>query len=429
MKILFFTRMPYLGSEASKAIGGGWVNELLTAFKNYAPQHKLGYSYVTSQMETCREEDDISLYPLYDKALNRLQRLYHNWLGYSLKKELPYLDQMQETIRKFNPDIIYIFGIETDLPEIIPLTQVPCTVHIQGILAPCLNAFFPPSINLHSIFRYNCNVGEYIFNNQFRLAYKGFIAHTKKEQILCKKLTYIMGRTEWDKLVFRILAPQAKYYQAGELLRSTFYQSEKWTYEEKNKIILTSTISPVMYKGLDLIFKTAKLLKQNLENKFEWRIIGISPKSYYVNFIEKIMKTKSRDINIYYKGSQKADEVIKHLLSSNFYIHPSYIDNSPNSLCEAQILGVPCIACYCGGISSLISHQINGLVVPANDPYELAALISFYSKDIFFLQSISQKAIQTAEVRHNPKRVIEEITDSLQAIIKDAKSNETIIRQ
>lgn len=29
--------MPYLGSEASKAIGGGWVNELLTAFKNYAP--------------------------------------------------------------------------------------------------------------------------------------------------------------------------------------------------------------------------------------------------------------------------------------------------------------------------------------------------------------------------------------------------------
>ena len=34
--------MPYLGSEASKAIGGGWVNELLTAFKNYAPPHKLG---------------------------------------------------------------------------------------------------------------------------------------------------------------------------------------------------------------------------------------------------------------------------------------------------------------------------------------------------------------------------------------------------
>jgi glycosyltransferase involved in cell wall biosynthesis len=117
--------------------------------------------------------------------------------------------------------------------------------------------------------------------------------------------------------------------------------------------------------------------------------------------------------------------------SSNIYYHRTsiYIHNSPNSLCEAQILGVPCIACYCGGISSLISHQINGLVVPANDPYELAALISFYSKDIFFLQSISQKAIQTAEVRHNPKRVIEEITDSLQAIIKDAKSNETIIRQ
>ena len=42
-------------------------------------------------------------------------------------------------------------------------------------------------------------------------------------------------------------------------------------------------------------------------------------------------------------------------LNFNVFVCPSSIENSPNSLGEAQILGTPCIASYVGGIPDVMS--------------------------------------------------------------------------
>lgn len=41
---------------------------------------------------------------------------------------------------------------------------------------------------------------------------------------------------------------------------------------------------------------------------------------------------------------------------------PSHIENSPNNLCEAMILGMPCIATDAGGTSTLLSNMKDGLL-------------------------------------------------------------------
>ena len=43
-----------------------------------------------------------------------------------------------------------------------------------------------------------------------------------------------------------------------------------------------------------------------------------------------------------------SEQVAQELSSSRVYIHPAIIDNSPNSLCEAQIVGCPVIAANVG---------------------------------------------------------------------------------
>lgn len=41
-------------------------------------------------------------------------------------------------------------------------------------------------------------------------------------------------------------------------------------------------------------------------------------------------------------------------LNANVFICPSSLENSPNSLGEAQILGTPCLASYVGGIPDMM---------------------------------------------------------------------------
>lgn len=67
--------------------------------------------------------------------------------------------------------------------------------------------------------------------------------------------------------------------------------------------------------------------------------------------------------------------------NTGIFIHPSHIDNSPNGLCEAMLLGMPIIAIYAGGIPSLLVNRREGLLVQDGDPYAMAGAIIELLKD------------------------------------------------
>ena len=92
------------------------------------------------------------------------------------------------------------------------------------------------------------------------------------------------------------------------------------------------------------------------------------------------------------------------LLHSTAYIHTSYIDNSPNALCEAQVLGCTCISTNVGGISSLIEHGRTGFLVPVNDPYSMAHYIITVSRDSNLNSQIGMNARNEALKRHNKEK-------------------------
>lgn len=63
------------------------------------------------------------------------------------------------------------------------------------------------------------------------------------------------------------------------------------------------------------------------------------------------------------------------LLKSNIFICPSSIENSPNSLGEAQLLGVPCIASFVGGIPDMIPSKACGSMYRFEEIEMLADII------------------------------------------------------
>ena len=76
--------------------------------------------------------------------------------------------------------------------------------------------------------------------------------------------------------------------------------------------------------------------------------------SEILKFYEKELNLNHKKLGIKCIGFKNEQELKNLISTSDLFIHPSYIDNSPNSICEAQILGLPVIACNVGGISSII---------------------------------------------------------------------------
>ena len=61
-------------------------------------------------------------------------------------------------------------------------------------------------------------------------------------------------------------------------------------------------------------------------------------------------------------------------INDAMYILSSDYEGMPNSLAEAMALGIPCIStdCPCGGSRELIKNNVNGFLVPVNEPHALA---------------------------------------------------------
>ena len=188
----------------------------------------------------------------------------------------------------------------------------------------------------------------------------------ERERTIMRSCNAYLGRTDWDRAFVSAYAPQARYFTCWEALRPCFYEPGDWT--PPASPIFVSTISGPLYKGHDMVLKTARMLKDSGLSDFEWRVFGIGD----LRFAERKTGIRVEDVGVRPMGVVTAEDLREALLHASVYVHPSYIDNSPNSICEAQVLGVPIVATAVGGVSSLFAPNRSRCLVPANDPIMMA---------------------------------------------------------
>ena len=101
-------------------------------------------------------------------------------------------------------------------------------------------------------------------------------------------------------------------------------------------------------------------------------------------------------------GPQLAEKMIERMLTSNIYILPSLIENSPNTLGEAMILGMPCVSAYTGGASEMAIDGSEALFYRANDPNLLAWQIKRIFDDDNLAKRLGKNARKHAQKTHDP---------------------------
>ena len=238
-----------------------------------------------------------------------------------------------------------------------------------------------------------------------------------RERIYFTETKYLMGRTTRVRELSELLMPKAKYFEVNEVLRPVFYNGGLWKPGEGSKIKILSTISSSVYKGLDQVLKSAHILKKSGKTDFEWTVCGIANNDILVSLMEKKFKLKFADNNVTFLGAVPSEKLITLLLDTDVYVHPSYIETGCISVAEAQILGVPVIACYVGGLTTTVDNNNTGILVAANDPYGMAAKILLLASDKKFASEIGTKAKKAAEERHNKEKIVSDILNVYNEII------------
>lgn len=78
---------------------------------------------------------------------------------------------------------------------------------------------------------------------------------------------------------------------------------------------------------------------------------------------------------VFFEGFQK--DIRSYLQAGSAFILTSRTEGLPLSILEAMACGLPCIVTDVGGNAEAVSHQVNGLVIPAGSPEATAEAISY----------------------------------------------------
>lgn len=88
---------------------------------------------------------------------------------------------------------------------------------------------------------------------------------------------------------------------------------------------------------------------------------------------------------------------IREFSEADIYLNTNRLDNMPVSVVEACAMGLPVVATAVGGLSHLIDHGKNGLLVPDNDPNKMAAAIMTLLRDQDLTERLSVNGRLLAE--------------------------------
>ncbi|HEY5371336.1 MAG TPA: glycosyltransferase [Hanamia sp.] len=420
MRVLWFTHTPSLSADYlnNKSVGGGWIGSL-EAELSKIPSVQLGISFNLDRDIKPFTLNNTMYYPVYvTSPKGKIKNLISRW-----KKPVqgeahiqPYLD----IIHEFKPDVIHIFGTEGVFGLIISKVDIPCVIHIQGILTICVQKWYS-GLTAVDLLRYS---KKWSFLKGFG-NYHSYFATRKlagRERKIFQQCKYFMGRTDWDRRITSVLSPNSTYFHCDEIMRPGFYFEQSVYEKSKSDYIILTTIRSPIYKGLETIFECKRILNEmNLECKILWKIAGISEADEISYLLEKKYKSTFNGNDIQLLGSLEEKELINEMLGADVFIHPSHTDNSPNSVCEAMLLGMPVIATYAGGIPSIIENNAEGLLVQDGDPYSLAGAIiemkGNYNRAIGF----GKKARKEALTRHDKNKIVDDLMNIYQSILEKGK--------
>lgn len=281
--------------------------------------------------------------------------------------------KMLEITRRFRPDVIHCYG--TEYPHTLAMCRVypdknKLLISIQGLCAVYANTYFA---NLPERVIQSVTLRDFLKRDSIGEQHEKFVRRGEMEIEAVRIAGNITGRTAWDYHYTREWNPSANYYAMNETLRGNFYDGE---WREETCIPYSIFVSQGDYpiKGLHyMLLALPEILKEYPQAKVY--VAGNSivkcrtwkeklKLSAYGKYLLQLIHQEKLDGKVEFLGRLNAEQMKEQYLKSHLFVCCSTIENSPNSLGEAMILGVPCVSAQVGGIADIFTDREDGILYP-----------------------------------------------------------------
>jgi len=377
MKVLWFSGVAPRKARVRQGMHiaegpASWQEALLHAMSG-VDSLRIGVAAPTEGAGSSFEEDDVTYYCLpHNISKQKITRGLRSWAGYD--DESHQIAAALQAVDAFEPDLIHVHGTENPFGLLRRTTDIPIVISLQGLLTLYERVFFR-GLKAADIARLFANKHFIIGSGEIH-GYLRMRAMAKREREIMLINNAFIGRTEWDRAFQKVLSPQAEYFHCDEVIRPVFYQN-KWQWEQSRTRTIFSTSSSMIFKGTETLLEAIRLLRQMGYPDIKARIAGVPDKGEVSAFYRKRARQYDVEDAITWLGRLNAEQLLEELLQASLFVYPTHIDNSPNSLVEAMLVGVPSVATFVGGIPSLMRNEIEGWLVPDSDAFSLAEKISF----------------------------------------------------
>jgi glycosyltransferase involved in cell wall biosynthesis len=413
MRILWFTGVQLPALTGQGLTRAGWQEGLRKALENYQPEVELGIAAPGPTPRQPLALANTTYYTLLgDVPAGRWGRLRKAW-SHASYTPVEYA-RCLELVASFKPDLVHFHGSENFFGLISERLTMPSLLSIQAIV----NGYFPfffsdlgwreivQEIASPSFLRGEGPLHKWLTWRNYRQDEKQILAGCKN----------FIGRTAWDRAVLMAFNPKARYFECNEALADLYY-TRTWHPEAAREAVVYSTSSGNYYKGSLLLARAVALLKQRGWKDIRLRLAGMNPRYDAGKILVKFIRANHLEENILMLERLSPEQITEEMLSAAVYVHPSHIDNSPNSLCEAMLLGLPCIAANAGGIPSLVRDGEDGLLYHDRDAYMLADRIAQLLSDRPLAARLGAQARQTALERHDREQIARRMVEVYRQVI------------
>lgn len=405
MRILWFTNdlLPEIAkkNEIRASVNEGWLVGMADALKECCEHLELGI--------VCSQN-------FVNKDIQGELEKYRYYTYFEKSKDI-YNEKIEQKIchiiKDFAPDVIHIMGTEYPHAYAIVNACEKCNmlehtlISIQGLVSTCAihyGNFVYKNRQIKKTFR-DWIKGDGLKSTLCKLQNRGYY-----EMLALKKCKHIIGRTRFDRGCTKMLNKNRIYHLNNEVLRPEFYTGS-WKHNacELHTIFFSQVTNPL--KGFHIMLQALHEVKKEFPDVLLYvagsdvlikqKNIPAWRKTSYIRYLDMLIDKYDLENSIVFCGTLDSNGMRERYLKSNVFVSTSLIENSPNSVGEAMLLGVPTISVATGGVEDMLVHGLEGFVYNESEVYMLVYYIATLFKNRDLCEHFSVNARNHALTTHS----------------------------